>query len=153
MKGKELIEHLPLNVRELFIKNVGLYGIKDFNEKEFTCPGKALYSAFFWDDTPQGHDFWSSINKKLREIMKVVVIIDHDKYFVKGEFVPGEEETNIKPSFIIHHIVLDDSIQYGNNKYDITSMCDFVECCNKSGLSWREEIERICLDSISWFKS
>jgi len=60
------LDHLPLYIAELAIKNANDYlGASQPTELEYT-PQAALFNAFAWIDTPQGEEFWSTIYKSLR---------------------------------------------------------------------------------------
>ena len=57
---REWIEDLDEPYRSEAIKNTP---IKVLKLKEHISQSKALLDAFVWEDTPQGHDYWSDLHE------------------------------------------------------------------------------------------
>ena len=52
------LKDLPQPIRELAEKRIREQGNDDYNPEKNT-----LRNAFYWDETEEGHDFWSAINE------------------------------------------------------------------------------------------
>lgn len=57
MTVKEQLLKLPADIAEKALINAGSTAI--FIESDSICD--ALLCAFYWDQTPQGHDYWEDI--------------------------------------------------------------------------------------------
>jgi hypothetical protein len=68
MTNREMIEKkFPYPMSEMIIRNAIPANSGDWIDRETNCERKyeLLTRAFVWSDSPEGHEFWAELFKKL----------------------------------------------------------------------------------------
>lgn len=61
MNGYEALAQLPEDIQKLALIETRIQqdNIKEFMENEFKGSSDFLMNAFYWEESTQGHNFWS----------------------------------------------------------------------------------------------